>query len=73
MSDASHTLIVFPRPPPTCNTLTPEERAKLLRSTAKLGQLLGSTPHVVDEIIDREPSSNLSLYATITDLHLQCR
>lgn len=59
MSGMSPATIVFPRPPPTCNTLTPEERAKLLRSTAKLGQLLGSTPHVVDEIIDRESRSDL--------------
>ncbi|KAK7676269.1 hypothetical protein QCA50_020770 [Cerrena zonata] len=61
MSNVSHAAIVFPRPPPTCNTLTPEERAKLLRSTAKLGQLLGSTPHVVDEITDLPMNKPLPL------------
>ena len=75
MSEIHHTAIVFPRPPPTCNTLTPEERAKLLRSTAKLGQLLGSTPHVVDEIIDRKstPLPYDLRCATFTDSHFQCR
>jgi hypothetical protein len=42
--------IVYPRPPPTCNNLTPAQRTQLLRSNAKLGQVLGSTPHVLDEI-----------------------
>ncbi|KAI0084616.1 hypothetical protein BDY19DRAFT_997531 [Irpex rosettiformis] len=41
--------VVFPRPPPTCNNLTTAQRAQLLKSTAKLGQVLGSTPHVLDE------------------------
>ncbi|CAL1710843.1 unnamed protein product [Somion occarium] len=52
MSEMPRSVITFPRPPPTCNTLTSQERSKLLRSTAKLGQLLGSTPHVLDEILD---------------------
>ncbi|KAI0685826.1 hypothetical protein BC835DRAFT_1420892 [Cytidiella melzeri] len=42
--------IVYPRPPPTHNHFTTAQRTQLLRSNAKLGQVLGSTPHVVDEI-----------------------
>ncbi|KAI9063575.1 hypothetical protein FKP32DRAFT_1611720 [Trametes sanguinea] len=41
-------VIRFPPPPPTRNELTPEQRAKLIRSNNKLGQVLGSTPHVLD-------------------------
>jgi len=44
--------ITFPRPPPTCNTLSSQERLKLLKSTAKLGSVLGSVPHVIDETFD---------------------
>ncbi|KAI8986915.1 hypothetical protein BD414DRAFT_415740 [Trametes punicea] len=40
--------IRFPPPPPTRNELTAEQRAKLIRTNNKLGQLLGSTPHVLD-------------------------
>ena len=40
--------IVFPQPPPTSNKLSHAERAKLLRTTAKLGHVLGSTPHIID-------------------------
>jgi len=48
MSDC-HSIITFPPLPPTNNVLTSVERAKLLRTTAKLGRLLGSTPHLLDE------------------------
>ncbi|CDO70617.1 hypothetical protein BN946_scf184748.g14 [Trametes cinnabarina] len=41
-------VIRFPPPPPTRNELTPEQRAKLIRTNNKLGQVLGSTPHVLD-------------------------
>ncbi|THH31653.1 hypothetical protein EUX98_g2554 [Antrodiella citrinella] len=44
--------ITFPRPPPTCNTLSSQERTKLLKTTAKLGSVLGSTPHVMDDAFD---------------------
>ncbi|KAJ3559543.1 hypothetical protein NM688_g280 [Phlebia brevispora] len=44
----SHPTILFPPPPPTHNTLTLTERSHLLRSNAKIGRLLGSTPHVLD-------------------------
>ncbi|KAI0360617.1 hypothetical protein OH77DRAFT_1392810 [Trametes cingulata] len=45
---AAAAVIRFPPPPPTRNELTPEQRAKLIRSNNKLGQVLGSTPHVID-------------------------
>ncbi|KAF9021345.1 hypothetical protein BDZ89DRAFT_245363 [Hymenopellis radicata] len=35
-------------PPPTTNWLTMRERAQLRRKAKKLGQLLGSVPHVMD-------------------------
>ncbi|TCD69605.1 hypothetical protein EIP91_007028 [Steccherinum ochraceum] len=56
-------VITFPRPPPTCNTLSASERSKLLKSTAKLGNVLGSTPHVVDEAFDLPPSPPQSAVA----------
>ncbi|KAI0826557.1 hypothetical protein BC628DRAFT_239877 [Trametes gibbosa] len=47
MSAATAT-IRFPPPPPTRNELTTEQRAKLIRTNNKLGQVLGTTPHVLD-------------------------
>ncbi|KAJ8518712.1 hypothetical protein ONZ45_g4264 [Pleurotus djamor] len=44
----STTKIVFPPPPPTTNTLTSQQRKQLLRSTKKLGRVLGSTPQLLD-------------------------
>ncbi|KAF9007047.1 hypothetical protein BDQ17DRAFT_1423127 [Cyathus striatus] len=41
--------VVFPPPPPTVHALSPEQRSQLLRKTKKLGQLLGSSPHLLDE------------------------
>ncbi|KAF8956212.1 hypothetical protein BDZ97DRAFT_1590640, partial [Flammula alnicola] len=35
-------------PPPTNNTLDPEERSRLLRSTRKLGAVLGITPFLLE-------------------------
>lgn len=42
------TKIVYPVPPPTTNSLTAHQRAQLIRSTKKIGRILGSTPHLVD-------------------------
>jgi len=39
---------LFPAPPPTNNTLDPEQRSRLLRSTRKLGELLGTTPFLLE-------------------------
>ncbi|KAL6303794.1 hypothetical protein BKA93DRAFT_786821 [Sparassis latifolia] len=46
----SHPVITFPPRPPTRNTLTSEQRTQLMRSSNKLEQVLGSTPHVLDFI-----------------------
>ena len=39
---------LFPAPPPTNNYLDPEQRSRLLRSTRKLGELLGTTPFLLE-------------------------
>ncbi|KAI0330279.1 hypothetical protein GY45DRAFT_1251017 [Cubamyces sp. BRFM 1775] len=62
-------VIRFPPPPPTRNELTAEQRAKLIRTNNKLGQVLGSTPHVLDltyriqriEIEEVPPKSPISV------------
>ncbi|KAH6909748.1 hypothetical protein BKA70DRAFT_175232 [Coprinopsis sp. MPI-PUGE-AT-0042] len=43
--------IRFPPPPPTHNSLTPSQRAQLIRKTRKLEQILGVTPHLLDEAV----------------------
>jgi len=48
---------LFPVPPPTNNSLDPEQRSRLLRSTRKLGELLGTTPFLLEpEVDDSTPS-----------------
>ncbi|OCH86001.1 hypothetical protein OBBRIDRAFT_269140 [Obba rivulosa] len=44
----SRPVIRFPPPPPTSNNLSSKQRTQLMRSSNKLGQVLGSTPHVLD-------------------------
>ncbi|KAJ8082701.1 hypothetical protein PM082_008557 [Marasmius tenuissimus] len=39
---------VSPSPPPTSNTLTQTQRTRLMRTTKKLSQVLGSTPQLMD-------------------------
>jgi hypothetical protein len=41
-------------PPPTNNILSSKERSALVRSTKKIGRMLGDIPRFVDEIEDRE-------------------
>lgn len=54
---ASHT---YPPPeprtiaPPTNNTLSSKERSALVRSTKKIGRMLGDIPRFIDDIEDRE-------------------
>ena len=36
--------------PPTANTLDPVQRSRLLRSTRKLGDVLGATPLIIDSV-----------------------
>ena len=43
---------LFPVPPPTNNSLDPEQRSRLLRSTRKLGELLGATPFLLEPEAD---------------------
>ncbi|KZP26822.1 hypothetical protein FIBSPDRAFT_1040566 [Athelia psychrophila] len=40
--------VAYPPPPPTHNDLSSDERNNLIRSTKKLGKVLGSTPNVLD-------------------------
>ncbi|KAI5834005.1 hypothetical protein K523DRAFT_294761 [Schizophyllum commune Tattone D] len=40
--------VVFPAPPPTSNVLTTRQRAQLVRTTKKLGRILGVAPRVLD-------------------------
>ncbi|KAF8626469.1 hypothetical protein AX15_004861 [Amanita polypyramis BW_CC] len=49
--------------PPTVNTLDPVQRARLLRSTRKLGHVLGTTPYVLDsDLLLARPLTPQSLY-----------
>ena len=59
-------IIRFPPPPPTRNELSSEQRAKLMRSNTKLGQVLGSTPHVLDLSYVGESTVRFLLNATLT-------
>ncbi|TFY51684.1 hypothetical protein EVJ58_g10438 [Rhodofomes roseus] len=52
----SHSIVRFPPPPPTSNNLTPKQRTQLMRSSKKLSQVLGSTPHVLDWATSLAPS-----------------
>ncbi|KAH8103416.1 hypothetical protein BXZ70DRAFT_925515 [Cristinia sonorae] len=54
---STRTIITFPPPPPTHNVLSSTERTKLLKTTAKLGSVLGSVPHVVDDAYGLSVSS----------------
>ncbi|KAF9067959.1 hypothetical protein BDP27DRAFT_1422395 [Rhodocollybia butyracea] len=49
--------IVFPRPPPTTNALSSQQRTQLMRSTKKLGRVLGITPQLID-VYPNTPSSS---------------
>ncbi|KAG9315379.1 hypothetical protein JVU11DRAFT_4526 [Chiua virens] len=42
--------VAFPPPPPTSNALSSHERAALIRSSKKLGKVLGDVPRVLDDI-----------------------
>ncbi|EJF63739.1 hypothetical protein BD309DRAFT_948459 [Dichomitus squalens] len=56
-------VIRFPPPPPTRNELSSEQRAKLIRTNNKLGQVLGSTPHVLDLSYTVAPAPHTELPA----------
>ncbi|KAI4522887.1 hypothetical protein K525DRAFT_283272 [Schizophyllum commune Loenen D] len=44
--------------PPTFNALAPEQRGRLMRSTRKLGALLGTTPHLIEDAGSSSPSQS---------------
>jgi hypothetical protein len=46
--------------PPTANTLDPVQRSRLLRSTRKLGDVLGATPLIIDSESASRPGSPAS-------------
>ncbi|KAK7049887.1 hypothetical protein VNI00_005317 [Paramarasmius palmivorus] len=48
MAVAPKVQVVFPAPPPTTNILSYQQRNQLMRTTKKLGRVLGYTPHLVD-------------------------
>ncbi|KAF8066580.1 hypothetical protein FPV67DRAFT_1197264 [Lyophyllum atratum] len=48
MSTEERKIVLFPAPPPTTNALSAAQRMRLVRSSKKLGRILGITPHFVD-------------------------
>ncbi|KAJ7489112.1 hypothetical protein FB451DRAFT_1166828 [Mycena latifolia] len=55
------TRIAYPSPPPTTNSLTSQQRSQLLRTTQKLGRLLGTTPALIEESDQMPSMPNLPL------------
>lgn len=47
-------------PPPTCNLLDAAQRTRLIKSSRKLGKMLGATPYVLEEDEPRESCSTSS-------------
>jgi len=47
--------VTYPPPPPTSNTLTLHERNQFVRSSKKIGKVLGSTPHLIDGSYSMSP------------------
>jgi len=45
---SSSALTVYPHLPPTINTLNSQQRLRLMRSTRKLGAVLGTTPYLLE-------------------------
>ncbi|KAF8327640.1 hypothetical protein F5887DRAFT_1010504 [Amanita rubescens] len=71
--------------PPTVNDLPPDQRTRLLRSTRKLGNVLGATPHVIDHhdsllagpskrrdntLFSHSASSSVTSLAAVTTTHI---
>jgi len=42
------TTVLYPTPPPTANTLNHYQRSRLMKSTQKLGKVLGTTPFLLE-------------------------
>ncbi|KAJ7917125.1 hypothetical protein B0H13DRAFT_1995921 [Mycena leptocephala] len=65
------TKIAYPSPPPTTNSLTSQQRSQLLRTTQKLGRLLGSTPALIEESDSMPSMLPLNLQRLAVPLHIQ--
>ncbi|KAJ6516906.1 hypothetical protein C8R47DRAFT_1032392 [Mycena vitilis] len=65
------TKIAFPTPPPTTNALTSQQRSQLLRTTQKLGRLLGTTPALIEESDSMPSMLPLNLQRLAVPLHIQ--
>ncbi|KAH7890546.1 hypothetical protein F5I97DRAFT_44285 [Phlebopus sp. FC_14] len=62
--------VAFPQPPPTSNTLSSHERNALIRSSKKLGRMLGDVPRFIDEDQDipTAPASRPSTSSGLPEL-----
>ncbi|KIJ16116.1 hypothetical protein PAXINDRAFT_11157 [Paxillus involutus ATCC 200175] len=60
--------IAFPPPPPTSNTLSSRERSVLVRTSKKLGRILGDMPRFVDEDPNTVSSSRSSNSSGLPEL-----
>ncbi|KAJ7722882.1 hypothetical protein DFH07DRAFT_284100 [Mycena maculata] len=65
------TKIAYPCPPPTTNSLTSQQRSQLLRTTQKLGRLLGTTPALIEESDSMPSMLPLNLQRLAVPLHIQ--
>ncbi|KAJ7444595.1 hypothetical protein B0H11DRAFT_2088837 [Mycena galericulata] len=65
------TKVAFPSPPPTTNSLTSQQRSQLLRTTQKLGRLLGTTPALIEESDSMPSILPLNLQRLSVPLHIQ--
>ncbi|KAJ7779155.1 hypothetical protein B0H16DRAFT_1501679 [Mycena metata] len=65
------TKIAFPCPPPTTNSLSQQQRSQLLRTTQKLGRLLGTTPALIEESDSMPSMLPLNLQRLAVPLHIQ--
>ncbi|KAJ7182882.1 hypothetical protein C8R43DRAFT_1229132 [Mycena crocata] len=61
----------FPSPPPTTNALTSQQRSQLLRTTQKLGRLLGAAPALIEETDSMPSNLPLNLQRLAVPLHIQ--
>ncbi|KAF7970136.1 hypothetical protein HWV62_9253 [Athelia sp. TMB] len=62
--------VAYPPPPPTHNDLSSVERSNLIRSTKKLGKVLGTTPGVLD-VRPGEGSIGRPSLTVVTDIELE--
>ncbi|KAL0948482.1 hypothetical protein HGRIS_011051 [Hohenbuehelia grisea] len=55
-------------PPPTHNALQPAQRIRLMRSTRKLGAILGATPHLIDPYESSYPISRSQSTSSVSSI-----